>query len=385
MARAKPNLDVDALTGRRGSKRLSSAGLNDEVCADENFRSLHHSHLTEYQREAGSYVAGPFFRRGEAGVLFGAPGTGKTTLMFQVTMGVGSGSDACGLTIPTPLPTLFYEFEDGDDVCARRYQDNLLTVPDSMRKNLERNFQLRLPKSSQILFPRVADDIRKWAITSGVRDRGGGLVVIDTLHAVLEGDENSSASPRGIWGIANQLCWDFCLCLVFVHHARKASPMGQSPGSSMDRLRGSNAIGASARGLVEISPLRGPHGARLCSLTLTKNNSGPSGASVVLEQCPMTGLWRPSASHTKPVSDAGVGLAPGSGPLQGEVSALRLKALNCLNQVPTPSREELVAQLFSSDNKSTKASLRSLLRHLRVDGFVTPNDQLTPLGKQMLR
>jgi hypothetical protein len=125
--------------------------------------------------------------------------------------------------------------------------------------NLERMARWGVP-AERVLFPGVegldrlllSDRRVLAAVERLVATRGVKLLVVDSLRASLEAgiDENSSslAAVLAPWA---ELARDNGLALVIVHHFGKAR-QGEPSSTSIDRLRGSSAIAATARVIIAL-------------------------------------------------------------------------------------------------------------------------------------
>lgn len=351
---------------------------------EEDFKVLGHSDLMEHTDVSIKFLAAPWFQVESPGLFVGPSGVGKSTVLQPTGMDMACGGSTLGLSITKPLPVVFFEFEDSEDVTKRRYQAHLNRLSDDAHYLLRVNFQIRVPKCAQIRFSSLLLEIRRWAEDQDTKGRGGGLVVVDTLQAVFTGDENSSEAARDFWAEISHLCREYGISVIFCHHTRKVMGNESPRGNALDRVRGSSAHVASARSVIEMSPLSGQGGIRRSKITVIKSNAGPTGASMVLEQDPDTGLWRlPLWSTGAPE------LADGNPPVPGSSTEIRVspaqwKILEGLGRNPAITREELVSTLFGVDDKGHD-KLRAQLRNLRGKGLVDESDQLTGLGVRVLR
>lgn len=352
--------------------------------AQDDFKVLGHSDLMERVDVSIKFLAGPVLQAGIPGLFVGPGGVGKSTWLQGVAMAIASGESTLGLSIPEPLPVLFYQFEDSEEVTRRRYQSHLGRLSDEAHYLLRTNFQTRIPRRAPISFTNLGLDIDRWAEDQDTMGRGGGLVVVDPLHAVFTGDENSSEPARVFWAEFSHLCREHKISLVLCHHTRKVMGNESPRGNALDRVRGSSAHVASARFVIDMSPLANQSGVRRSKITVIKNNAGPTGASMVVEQDPDTGLWRlPLWSTGAPELVDGNPPVPGSS-TEIRVSPAQWQILEGLGRDPALTREELVSTLFGVDGKG-QDKLRAQLRNLRGKGLVDESDQLTGLGVRVLR
>ena len=236
--------------------------------------------------------------RGVTGILGGRSNSGKSLLALAMTMSITSGFAFMGL--PTRQGSiLFVELEDGQNSVRRRFHRALELfredpnwTPDH-EAALMRNWRLCLPVRGQ------KHDLANLVPTLIEQGQGCALVVIDTLNAVAAGDENAAEVQAAFWAAAYELTERTGATVMILHHSRKApggSRLSMSDRLSFDSLRGSTAIVAGARAILQIEALtpqeaersgldpERAHAGNYVVLALTKNNEGPKGEWFVLEQ-----------------------------------------------------------------------------------------------------
>lgn len=116
--------------------------------------------------------------------------------------------------------------------------------------------QIRWPKSTKApneempLFriddPGDMEDLERLIVT-----QEPGLVVIDSLRGALQGDENSSDVGTPLARLAG-LARRYQVPIIVIHHLRKTNQFESQDEVSLDRLRGSSAIGQFARSVIAI-------------------------------------------------------------------------------------------------------------------------------------
>ena len=257
----------------------------------------------------------------EAGCLAGRSNCGKGFILFLLILATTTGRDMFGCKgCGKPMKAILLEMEDSPEELQRRMfrllqlmrQDPTWTNKDE--ENLFNNLVILTPNWQSTeertltgLFPTIKtkiDEIHKGGDTVG-------LVVLDTLAALSEGDENAVEAQRASLAVLYQLRDLSGACVLAVHHLRKGS--SSSKASSLldrlnfDALRGTSAITASARFIIQVEPLTVAEAVKLgldedkasrggyVVMALTKVVSGPKGSMLLLEQLEGVGggFWAP--------------------------------------------------------------------------------------------
>jgi len=247
---------------------------------------------------------------GEAGCLVGRSNSGKGFILLMLIMAVTTGRDLFGRKgTGKPMKVLFLEMEDSPAELHRRIsrllelmrKDPTWTEQDEI--NLFANLVLLTPnwnstegKTLSALFPTLDGHIS--TITKAGQEVG--LIVLDTLAALSEGDENAVEAQRETLAALYRLRDVTGACVLAVHHTRKTSTGGK-PQPLLDRMsfdstRGSSAIVASMRFVMQIEALTQSEALKLdldeekaqrggyIVLMLSKVVSGPKGEMILLVQ-----------------------------------------------------------------------------------------------------
>lgn len=323
---------------------------------------------------------------GQPGILAGPPAEGKTTLAMQLAAGKAAGSEVFGIPV-APAPVLFIELEDSPTVIAKRLEVITEGFSAKQRLLLQENFRLWTPGAGlDPRFTSLATAIYKRLLDLGVKEAGGGVVVIDTLLAVSEGDENAAGAHRELWAIATWLAQELNVVVVFLHHTRKRDPKAPWISQGLEAIRGSSAQIGSARFVLQLSRTRktlGPKGGQLATVAVTKINCAAPGCTLDLVQDPRTGLWshlednEPQESITRGAADRARSPTPEIPVRKGLLQLLAMSAL----EAPPPSRQQLSLSLFGDAEPASLAKLRSAIRDLRSKGLVDADQIcLTPEG-----
>jgi hypothetical protein len=171
------------------------------------------------------------FLVGAAGILGGAPKTGKSFFALELAIAVASGQPALGrFAVAAPGPVLLLAAEDPPAVVVQRLAA-LATARDAALATLPVavivEAGLRLP-----------DGLDRLAAT--VAQQQARLLILDPLIRVHRADENSAAEMAVILDGVRALARATDCAVLLVHHTRKA-PAGGTAGHA---LRGSSDLHA---------------------------------------------------------------------------------------------------------------------------------------------
>jgi len=246
----------------------------------------------------------------EVGLLAGRSNSGKGMLSMEVAAYVATGRPLFGRAGDgKPRHVLVVQMEDSAEELERRYvrlRDILRQEPDWSEVDdalLLRHMHFFIPnweaegsKSLVAILPNLEATIK--AIKMDGEEVG--LIVLDTLAALTEGDENSVEAQRALWPSCNRLRDLSGAAVLVIHHVRKKAnntkPEPIADRMNFDALRGSTAIVAGARSVLQLEPLTEAEAGKVgldeekaqrggyALLGLTKVVSGPKGDTLLLEQ-----------------------------------------------------------------------------------------------------
>lgn len=253
---------------------------------------------------------------GEAGLLVGEPGCSKTELALNVSTALALGVSSLGLEILAPRTVVYVALEGS----ARSLGARVKRIASGLLNPLGPEHQHLLQANLHILSPTVQQQPEGFDLAETLVDNINrlndqvplpGLVVLDTLASMLDGDENQAATARRPWAMAQAIANGFKWSVVLIHHLRKSTyPPGGATRrpSGIEGIRGSSAHSASARFILELTKksrsgvvqaMSSP-GTRL-ELRVLKRSDGPEGFTLNLFRDPATGALAvalPPASGT---------------------------------------------------------------------------------------
>jgi hypothetical protein len=334
---------------------------------------------------------------GAPAILASKSNAGKSFLAMEISFAVATGRSLFGRKGPdSPQKVLFVELEDDEGEIKRRWrrcrdlarEDQTWGAEDEAR--LKANWRAAVPdwtsttsKALIAILPYLqahADQL--------CRDGGQlGLIVLDTFASLSEGEENKAEVQRAFWAACYTLANHTGGTPLIVHHVRKPPTGAAGRGGpsmaerlSFDTLRGSSAIVAGARAIIQVEPVSPEEASKLnldeeragagnyLVLALTKNNAGPKGAWIALEQ---RQAWDPGAGFFT--------LLPGGDHVCATLRSKAAVARLTLEEAVLLSIAELTAAGGEPDRKElarkhwpgeapekAAASLKSTLSHLRT-------------------
>jgi len=194
------------------------------------YRTLPAAHAAELTAPLRWLLDG-LFLAGGAGILGGAPKTGKSFFALELAVAVASGTPGAGhWAVGTPGPVLLLAAEDPLAVVVQR-----LAALAAAREQPLATLPVDLIVEPLV---RLPDGLDRLAAT--VAQRRPVLLILDPLIRVHRADENSAPEMAQILDGLRTLARDAGCAVLLVHHTRKA-PAGPSPGHG---LRGSSDLHA---------------------------------------------------------------------------------------------------------------------------------------------
>ena len=282
----------------------------DGAATDDPLQTLDPSTWAESEPPPIEWLIPGLIPKGEPVVLAAKSNAGKSLLSLQLCFSIASGCPLLAYRAPSePRGVLFVSMEDSPEELHRRairclalfreHPDWNAAAEAALWANfvpLTPSWSSRAPRDLRALEPFLRRKARELA-----RRVPLGLVVLDTFSALCPGDQNDPALAAAAIASAAAISQPFGASSLFLHHVRKAS---NGPGSKQsmadrlrfDELRGSSALPASARCVVQLEPLTQDEAERLgldgdralegglVVIATTKHAGGPKGAWTLLEQ-----------------------------------------------------------------------------------------------------
>lgn len=178
-----------------------------------------------------AWLLSDLFLVGAAGILGGAPKTGKSFFALELAVAVASGTAAAGhFAVPVSGPVLLCAAEDPPAVVVHR-----LAALAAARERPLATLPLEVIVEAGVRLPEGLD--RLAATLAAQQPR---LLILDPLIRLHRADENSSTEMAVILDGLRALARATACAILLVHHTRKA-PAGGSAGLG---LRGSSDLHA---------------------------------------------------------------------------------------------------------------------------------------------
>lgn len=332
---------------------------------------------------------------GVPAILASQGGLGKSFLALQLVVALAAGKAWLGHPAQAPQPAYYLSVEDGAGVVHRRFHAIIAGyrrrgdwTPED-EANLLRNFCLITPnwesRDATSYLPEMLpclDNILTYAESRGLEP---GLVIIDTLARVSQGDENTVQALRPVLQVCSQLAARGYTPWMLHHTGKGQDGARRSPKerpSLGDRLatewvRGSSAIVDNFRCVVQLAAVRedeaeraglDPEKARdrgYLVMGVTKLNGGSRAPWTFLEQ-EESGTW--AAPADGPDTLAAIRGAKAQASLSKQ-QALLVDLFHATRHGGTPDKT-MLAERHCGDAKSPAAALRLLVMKLRNAGFV---------------
>lgn len=141
-------------------------------------------------------------------MIHGPSGGGKTFVVLDMALHLAAGmADWCGMKV-RPCPVVYLAGEGHHGLRSRVAAWKHHHAASSLNMWLSRD---GLDLNTPLGYTKVADCIKALPVTPG-------LIVVDTLHRFLHGDENSAQDAKTMLDACNSLQREFSASVILVHH-----------------------------------------------------------------------------------------------------------------------------------------------------------------------
>jgi len=177
------------------------------------------------------WIVDKLITKGSLCVIYGEPGSKKTFSMLSMAVCVAAGKSWLGFTVKQTT-VLIVDEESGERRLARRLGDALrgeFAGPETPIKSISLA-QFNLRDSADITL-----------FHTQIKETEAGLVIVDALADVMDGDENSKQDVQPIFNALRQIAEETNAAIIVIHHSNKNG-----------RYRGSSAIKGSVDQMILI-------------------------------------------------------------------------------------------------------------------------------------
>lgn len=185
-----------------------------------------------------------FWPAGELGLIVGDGGSYKSTTTLHLAAAIAGGRDAFCKFETVQRPVLIVSAEDGAGVLYNRTEAICRGHGWNFTEVATHMHYLALAGVSLSNASHVAQ------LAAMVRQLDAGLVVLDPLAELTDGEENSASEMRTVIKAARSLTKPTGAAVMLVHHAGKVVKDKRE----QDRIRGSSAFHAAARAIYLMDP-----------------------------------------------------------------------------------------------------------------------------------
>lgn len=326
-------------------------------------------------------------------VLASKGGLGKSMLMLQLTICLATGKSFLGFEATSPKGAIYFGLEDSKDTFHRRVRNIIRAYREAgewspedeanLRRNWSSPFVNWLCPTATTYLPDLMPTLENIIRVNEAHGVAPGLMVIDTLARVSDGDENTVAALRPVLNACGRVA-QYGYTPTMLHHVAKgqdgARNAKQKPTlaerMSTEWVRGSSAIVDNFRCILQFAAIREDEaeGAGLDTDKARENGylvfgvtkaNGPTGGWKFLEQTDY-GAWVTPRDGVEKLAK-----------LRGRKALTDLKAQDGLllelwqaqRQGMEPDKRRLAEQ-FCKGAKDQAGALRLQVMKLRKAGLV---------------
>jgi len=179
---------------------------------------------------------------GHLTLVAGEPGSGKSAFAQDLAFRLSNGSEwADGSEITEPSKTLWIDSDGAKSILADRLRNWEMNPDDFI-----------LPGQTDIYADFGLISNSKPQIKEILEEMNPRLVVIDSLTGVHRQEEKDASDMKDLFDILQEWAGKFNCAVVIIHHLNKGFSQIQNGPITLDRIRGSTQIVASARSILVI-------------------------------------------------------------------------------------------------------------------------------------
>ena len=196
------------------------------------------------------YIVSPLFVRHSVNVIYGNPGEGKTYSMLSMASCVANGKAWLNYQT-TKTNVLILDEESGGVRLSRR-------VGEALRgENCDETTPVFYISLANF---KLDDDLDPIIVENIINDTQAGLVIIDALSEIMDGDENSKKDVQPVFNKLRTIADNTGAAIVVIHHSNKQGG-----------YRGSTAIKGNIETMIQVEYQRN---SKQFTFTSEKNRDG---------------------------------------------------------------------------------------------------------------
>jgi len=343
---------------------------------------------------------------GVPAVMAAKGGMGKSMISLQMCITLATGKAFFTFDAQPPMGAIYFGLEDSKEIFHARLRsivDHYKACDDwsyeddqNLRFNFSAPFINYAAKNASPYLPLILPNLESILKRNSIQGVSPGVIILDTLSRISEGDENTVQAIRPILNACHALA-GHGYTPIALHHVAKGQDGARAAGSakssrpkladrmSVDYVRGSSAIGDNFRCVTQLTPLLeheaegiglDPDKARAGGYLIfgaTKLNGGMKADWIFIEQ-DEHGRWFAPQSGMETLAKLRGGQALAAHSKQMAV----LGSIHEARFAPDVDRAALAAQHFS-DSADPANALRQLLMRLRRAGLIQQGKRTDPL------
>jgi hypothetical protein len=332
--------------------------------------------------------------RAKVGMLTAVSDHGKTALALQLGAAIATGRDLFGFTTSEGgQGVLIVSFEDDaeEDLGPRLRLviEGMSDLSECERAALRQNLRFSNPAwtGPDVFFKGLRSELEGELETMRQEGITPALIIVETLQAVMTGDENSPDATRSLWNCARAIAKLQDVTVAISHHHKKETQSGGNRADlyermSPDRVRGSSANEGAARFILQLAAIR-PDEAAAAGLNdqkaLTKGYALLRASKLKAHKPPVLFLERVDqgepGAHTwaaRKDGDALIAALLKSKSLAAVLTQEEAVLVALWKHRETPSRELVCNEAFHGmDPKKAETALKNALANLRNKGLMS--------------
>lgn len=323
-------------------------------------------------------------------LLGGLGGVSKTQVAMQLAVCVAVGLDFAGLTVRSGCVLGLFGEEDAQEI-ARRVGAEALSLTAEQRATLQKRIRalgtigedtrLTYKQAGALEVSDVGDQLIEMAVE--LEQETGDpvrLIILDHAAMIHGGDFNVREDVAQTMREVNRIAQKTGAAVIVLAHSPK-SAVGVERTTVAD-IAGNAAWVDLARGAWGLATMRDEEGKKygiaperrqsFVSLTVTKNNYGPTGGVIWFERCPVEGWGVSTLRH--------VDLEPMPKAPAGSDTKLRQRILDLIRSNPATTKTQLAEKWAGKEGplKASKGAVVAEVESMTVEGvidFRQPTDE----------